>query len=299
VFDPILAAAERLDSALVDKHPRGPAPLERLAVLHAATSDFGTTYTGAQSIDDLKTALTNWDVRMKALADAYAAASPAWSASDQAGFVDWTNDWNALQARYNAAVSSANSAVQFASFSLMPGSTISAQTEYDVLAKAMRQCYPPDGCPTQKGDFDDLHNRITVAATAAGTPAPDYSKMVQPTTTDWDMKVFAATASVDPIATLTGQQKTPILGLWAPNAGAPSTSTMKSILEGALIAGGAIVGLKFGLLGGLLGGVLGFGATVVLSASNASGSPTGITPTPGIASTATGMAAKTLLGMKL
>jgi hypothetical protein len=64
---------------------------------------------------------------------------------------------------------------------------IPAQGTFDGIMKALKQGYPPDGAMVQKGDFDDLSDRLTAAG-----KAPDYSQMPQPTATDVDLKVLNA-----------------------------------------------------------------------------------------------------------
>jgi hypothetical protein len=185
----------------VRQRARGVEPV----LIGGGASDFGTI-AGAQTVAELQDLVNLWSTRMAQLTQAYADFSPTWVNKDAAGYEAWTNDWNALQARYQAALSNANSAITAAKINLFtPNNMIPAPTEYTALAKAMHQCYPPDGCPQAKGDWDDLFDRITAAQKAAGA-AVLVDAPPQPTATDVDLKVFAATAPVDPIAQLTGQQ---------------------------------------------------------------------------------------------
>ena len=190
--------------ARVSRTPARVRAVERV-VIPGGASDFGTI-AGAQTVAELQDLVNLWSTRMSQLTQAYADFSPTWVAKDAQGYEAWTNDWNALQARYQAALSNANSAITAAKINVFtPNNMIPAPTEYLALSKAMLQCYPPDGCPQAKGDWSDLFDRLTAAQKAAGTTmlvdAPP-----QPTATDVDLKVFAATAPVDPIAQLTGQQ---------------------------------------------------------------------------------------------
>jgi hypothetical protein len=168
--------------------------------------DFGTNIAGLKSISDLQDLMAMWDASMTQLEQAYANAAPAWVARDARGFTDWTNDWTLLKARYSAAVDKAQSAVLMARLVFFtPNSEITAQDEYTALAKAMRQCYPPDGCPVRKGDWQDLYTRLAAAAKATGGPAPVVIKP-QPKAKDVDLQVFASTANVDALAQLRGDQ---------------------------------------------------------------------------------------------
>jgi hypothetical protein len=104
-------------------------------------------------------------------------------------------------------MSAAQSAVDLAALNVLtPNSAIPAQVQYDGIMKAIRQCYPPDGCPTTKGDWDDLVTRLSAAAKSLGLPAPVIT-MAQPTSVDLDQQVFASTANLDVIAQATGLQK--------------------------------------------------------------------------------------------
>ena len=173
-------------------------------VVNGGGAEFGLTLLNAPSIADLQNIMVNWDTRMKGLAQAYADFSPTWIARDQAAYVDWTNDWVNLQARYNAALSAAQTAVTEAKFVLAPNTEIDATTAYTGLAKAMRQCYPPDGCPAQKGDWDDLDTRLRAAG-----KTPVYAPMVQPTVAQEGLsgQLYTALAPVDVVAQVTGQQQ--------------------------------------------------------------------------------------------
>ena len=137
-----------------------------------------------------------------------------------------------------------------ATFNPVPSSMISAQNEYTGLAKAMRQCYPPDGCPAVKGDFDDLTTRLAAAASSLGAPPPDYSKMPQPKSVDAGQSFFVATAPLDAVAQATGAQKG---GPLPPAPGGLSWLAWIQAHKTALIVGGvAIVGVPLLLYGSTL-----------------------------------------------
>jgi hypothetical protein len=183
---------------------RRPARVEPV-VIDGAAANFGLTLSNQTSVADLQNSMVNWAIRMKGLAQAYADFSPTWVGRDSTAFVDWTSDWTRLQNRYNAALSSAQTFVTGSRFMPLPATEIPAPTQYDALAKAMRQCYPPDGCLVVKGDFDDLDSRLSAAR---GAPVP-YAPMVQPTRAQEGLSgaVFTATAPIDVVAQITGAQK--------------------------------------------------------------------------------------------
>lgn len=202
------------------------------ATMSAGAADFGTV-NGEQSVAELQDIMASWDYRMKQLAQAYADFSPAWSQRDRAAFVDWTNDWQQLQNRYQAALSRAQSAVSSARWTIaLPNSAIPAQAEYDGLAKAMRQCYPPDGCPVAKGDFMDLSNRLE----AAGGKT-DYSQMPQPTATDVERTALAASAPLDVVAQAGGLEAPKLPGTGGIFSWVAAHKTQLLILGGVVVGG--------------------------------------------------------------
>lgn len=192
-----------------------------------AVAGFGVGYseTGLYvSDDDLNTSRAQWAARMKQLGDAYNTFAPVWKASDPAAFTDWTNDWNALQARYKAALANT-------------GFFTLNSTSWESLQKAMRQGYPPSSAPTVKGDWHDLFDRLTVATKSAGaTPPKDVPAHLIPQTSG--ERAYADTAKYDVIASATGAQ-------------APSTAAggflkwlddhKTAIIVGVTVVGGVVV----------------------------------------------------------
>jgi len=213
--------------------------VEPVVVRHSATADFGTTVNGLYTVAELQDIMASWAYRMQQLGQAYANISPAWVARDSATYIAWTNDWNAIQTRYNAALKQAQTAVTLASINVLtPNSLIPAQLEYAGLMKAMRQSYPPDGGPQTKGDFDDLNLRLSAAAALLGVQPPQYANMPQPVATDVAQQIFAATAPVDPIAQFTGAQKA------GPLPAAPGGLSWLAWIEKhktAIVVGGVVI----------------------------------------------------------
>lgn len=221
-------------------------------------ASFGTV-AGQQSIAELLDLMNIWAAKMSQLGQSYGSLSPAWVAKDPAAFTDWTNDWNTLQSRYASALSSANSAVTLSKLNVFtPNSLIPAQPQYDALLKALLACAPPDGCPYVKGDFDDLFKRLSAVAITLGAPAVTQN-LPQPTATDVDGNLFAATAPVDVVAQVTGAQAAttgPLpVGLvkalqGAPNLGGPLgalswlVNHKTAVLVGVVAVGGGIVLLE-------------------------------------------------------
>lgn len=265
VGDRILQALEANDPGAGD---RVSAPELEPVVLLGGNAEFGLTLNNKQSVAELQDIMASWAFRMKQLGDSYAAFAPIWQTRDPIGFSDWTTDYAKLQNRYNAALAKAQSAVTAAKFDFtVPNSMIEAQDEYDALSKAMRQCYPPDGCPVQKGDFDDLTNRLAAATTAAATPslAPSYAGIPQPTATDAAGALFSATGGLDALAMVRGDQKPQgVLGAALQGAGLTPDSKPPAALDKAkLIVEGITIG-GLGAFGFSVAGPYGAGAGALL-----------------------------------
>ena len=229
-------------------------PRVERTVINRGVAAFGMI-AGQYSVAELQDLITLWAGRMVNLDTWYGVASPVWVAKDNVAFVAFTNDWNALHARYDTALSSANSAVTVAALSVFtPNSAIAAQPQYDALMKAMRQCYPPDGCPTVKGDWADLYARAAAVSPSLGIAAPPDAP-AQPVAVDVDQSLFAATTNLDVVAQVTGAQK----GGPLPQGGNTLAflqwmAAHKTLLlvGGAVIAGGIVlsyVAPMVGLLG--------------------------------------------------
>lgn len=205
----ILLRLEALDCLAPEIGPRvrESLPIDPVVLLHrGGASDFGTV-NGQMSVAELSDLIALWKQRVAALDAWYAAASPLWVNKDSAAFIAFTNDRVALENRYAGALSAAQTAVTAAALAIFtPNATIPAQVPYDALMKAMRQCYPPDGCPTTKGDYADLMTRANAVSPSLGIPGP-LDPAPQPTAVDVDQQIFAVTAPVDPVAQITGAQK--------------------------------------------------------------------------------------------
>ncbi len=215
--------------------------MEPVVVRHGPDDDFGTV-NGAQTIAEVQDLLKNWDARMADLGREVNAFSGQWRAADPTAFDDFDRDQAALSIRYNKASSDAKAVISDSSWNPMPASMIPAQGAFDNIMKAIRQCYPPDGCPTSKGDFDDLYNRLSAAKAAASLPPPVMTT-IQPTAQDTDLKVFNATAPLDVIA--------PIVGDTAPKPGSPLAvfawmyKHRVALTAGAVVVVGGVVVLQF------------------------------------------------------
>ena len=112
------------------------------------------------SDDDLATSKVQWAARMQKLGAAYNAFASKWSSLDPKAFADWTSDWKALQARYQAALADV-------------GTFTLNSTSWESLQKAVQQGYPPSSAPTVKGDWKNLFDRLETATRAAGAKPPE------------------------------------------------------------------------------------------------------------------------------
>ncbi len=225
-------------------------------VVHPSGSTFGLTMLGTPSIADLQNILVNWDIRMRGLEKAYSSFASSWQSRDSAAFIEWTADWTRLKNRYNAAVQNAQGAVSSAKWNPLPATEISAQSTYDGLARAMRQCYPPDGCPVVKGDWSDLDDRLT----AAMGKAVAYAPMVQPTVAQEGLagSIYTATTPLDVIAHMQG--------LTGPPVKPPGVlDRARLVVTGVAMGGGGAVGMGIGgPVGALIGAALAFGVIKLL-----------------------------------
>lgn len=222
------------------------AGIEPLAIDNGISDDFGTIL-GQQSVAELQDLVNLWAYRMAQLTQTYANFAPSWVAQDPTAFIAWTNDWNGLQQRYAAANGAAKDFIAASKLSPVPASMIAAQTQYDMLSKAMRQCYPPDGCPTQQGDWADLFARITAAANAlGGTPPVDNPP--QPTASDADQSASNALQPID------------IIGQNQPQKSKPTSSFGWALIAGSAGLAGGLGFALAGPYGGLAG--MAFGAFV-------------------------------------
>jgi hypothetical protein len=212
---------------------------ELFASASGGASDFGTI-NGQQTIDELKDTVSLWEERMTSLGNSFAAFSPTWVGRDVQTMAAWSDDYQALTNRYSAAHAAAQSAISLAAWNPLPGNMIVAQKEFDGLAKAMRQNYPPDSATTKKGDWFDLYNRLHDAQTAAGAP-PIEDHPPQPQATDVDLQALQVSQPFDPIAVLTGALAPPKTGPLS----VPPFTWLKWLVDhkkGVMIAGGVLVG---------------------------------------------------------
>lgn len=204
---------------------------------------------GKMSVADVQDLLANWDPRIAALASQYAAAAPAWAARDPVGAGNFGTALSALQDRYAAARSSAESTISLASDTsfIVPLSYSPAQSTYDAILKAVRQNYPPDGATIVPGDYDELLQRLQ-AAVGATLPQPT----VQPVAEDPDLEALKATQPLDVIGKLTGQI--------APNPATPTTKLGWAVVAAGAVLGAGLLG-SLGMPGILVGAAIGGGLT--------------------------------------
>lgn len=180
---------------------------EALAIAHPVTDDFGGLL-DYKSAGDLRDLVTQAGARRAELDRWYGQASPIWVKTNSKAFVDFTNDRAAFNTRFDAAMQKAQSALTSAKFSVFtPDAMIPMTDQYTALAKAMRQCYPPDGCQVVKGDWQDLFARATAVSPSLKIPPP-ADKTYQPTAADMGGAVLAYTAPIDVVAQVTGAQST-------------------------------------------------------------------------------------------
>lgn len=204
------------------------------------------TIAGEQTIGEVKDLLNNWDPRMTQLRTSYDSFQPQWSGTDSGTAMAFDTDLSALEDRWTAARTDAESAISSA---VLPDAYSPAQSVYDELMKAIRQNYPPDGATIMKGDYDDLLQRLSTAQLAAGQTqtATATQPTVQPVAVDVDLNVIKAIP--------------PPPGSAPPK---PTTSVGWGFVGLAAGVGGAVVGSMAGPPGFLAGAVAGGAAGYAL-----------------------------------
>lgn len=171
---------------------------EPLAIAHVGTDTFGASSYGAgifggvalggPSISDTIDLMKSGDYKVSQLGKAFGDFTGTWVGKDPGGWADFSNDWLALQGRWAAAKVAAKSpalALPFADIG----------PAYAGLLKAL------DSSPIQKGDLQDLVQRIEKAGGST-----NFSKMPQPKGPDLGLGILKATAPVDYLGMLTGQE---------------------------------------------------------------------------------------------
>ena len=115
------------------------------------------------------------DERLNALTAAFGKASTGWTAKDPGGYADFLNDLLALQMRWSTAKANATSLGSLLSAGVVSGLTggisagSSGQAAYDGLIKALKQ--GGEGAQVQKGDYDDLAQRLSKIASFSWKPS--------------------------------------------------------------------------------------------------------------------------------
>lgn len=134
------------------------------------------TVAGVPSVAELRDLVAAKDFEMAAMTKSYADWSPAWVAKDPAGYIDYTNDWDALQKRYASARHMADN--DFSGVGTVIASAALDETQipaadgWNAILSALKR----DPTTISKGDLQDLYNRIV----ASGAPSPDFTGMPQP-----------------------------------------------------------------------------------------------------------------------
>jgi hypothetical protein len=140
---------------------------------------------GQKSLADVQDLVSSIQYRMAQMRTALGQINPL-QVKDQTKFAALMVDAGNLQTRVTAALSSASEAVSRSAYTLLPASYTPAQQSYDRLMKAIKQGYPPDGAQVQRGDYDDVVNRIK----QIGNVAVDLSRMPQPKAPDPDLSLL-------------------------------------------------------------------------------------------------------------
>jgi hypothetical protein len=138
------------------------------------------TVLGQQSVAELIDLLKDKDYLVAQTQSAYNAQPQVVDTSDPL----WATQWAAFMSRWNAARSSAQTAIDLAKLNIfVSNSLLAAQSEYDGILKALQQTPGT----VQTGDFDDLSLRLQKLVPV------DYSQAPQPDQTiDADLTGYQA-----------------------------------------------------------------------------------------------------------
>lgn len=139
-----------------------------------AFSIFGEDGFGVD-VGEISYLMKSGDERLNALTAAFGKASTGWTTKDPGGYADFLNDLLALQMRWSTAKANATSLGSLLSAGVVSGLTggisagSSGQAAYDGLIKALKQ--GGEGAQVQKGDYDDLAQRLSKIASFSWKPS--------------------------------------------------------------------------------------------------------------------------------
>ncbi len=147
---------------------------------------------GQKSLADLQDLLTSVRYRMNQMAFALGAIDPS-KVKDPRALAALFVDVGNLKNRVNTADTNASAAIIAASWNPMVIlAATPAQGAYDALVKSIKQGYPPAAAQIQRGDYDDVVNRIK----QIGGMAVDLSQMPQPRAADPDLRFMQQTTPI-------------------------------------------------------------------------------------------------------
>ncbi len=147
---------------------------------------------GQMSLADLQDLLTSVRYRMNQMAFALGAIDPS-KVKDPRALAALFVDVGNLKNRVNTADTNASAAIIAASWNPMVIlAATPAQGAYDALVKSIKQGYPPAAAQIQRGDYDDVVNRIK----QIGGMAVDLSQMPQPRAADPDLRFMQQTTPI-------------------------------------------------------------------------------------------------------
>jgi len=141
------------------------------------------TLLGHHTADEFFDLVNAKDSVIKTMSDSR--ASFQWN--DATAASDWDSDFATLRNRYDSAVLKGKATIIAETTSSVPLSMLPVEDEYQAVLAALSKT--PGS--TQKGDLQDLSNRLQIAGAQQ-----DFSAMPQPQATDLDLQTFQATGAV-------------------------------------------------------------------------------------------------------
>lgn len=155
----------------------------------ASFGGFGSVL-GKMTVAEADELIKAKDYDFTQIAQKYIQVGPNWRERNPAEYADFMKDYMALMDRWATAKQAVQKklTVLAAGFSLLPNSAIPAQAEYDQLLEALTRT--PGRW--QKGDIQDIHDRLSKAGIAANVGPVVYPNQPQPKAPDLDIKPYQA-----------------------------------------------------------------------------------------------------------
>jgi hypothetical protein len=204
------------------------------------------SFLGKPTIADEITLVAAKDHDTTAVIDAFKSFSPTWVKKDGAAMAAWLADWGAFWKRWQSARQAANREILAAKVNLTPNDRLLSGSYNGIL-----RAFTREQGRFQKGDFQDLYNRLVAAGARVDMGPP------QPTAHDVDRDMYnvadkaaKAVEKVPVLGPLAGAAMQD-LGLGRETADKP---TEAEVTKSKWIVGGILAAVLAGVVAILRGG---------------------------------------------